>query len=301
MYNILRYIVVLLIGGLLLGWWITRPRPLDPAIYAELTGDVARGEQVFWAAGCASCHAAPKAEGDDRLVLTGGLAFETEFGTFHAPNISQSKSAGIGDWRLIDLANAMQRGVTPGGSHLYPAFPYTTYTRATPQDVSDLFAYLKTLPADDTASLPNDVAFPFNIRRALGAWQWLFLKPEWVVPVEGETLTRGRYLVEALGHCGECHTPRNALGGLDTSRWLQGAANPDGKGRIPPITPDKLTWSETDIASYLATGFTPDYDSAGGQMADVVQNLSHLPESDLKAIAAYLKAVPPGTPTTIEE
>ncbi|MEZ5715120.1 MAG: cytochrome c [Paracoccaceae bacterium] len=279
------------------GWWLTTPQRLSETDLAGIEGDAARGETVFWAAGCASCHAAPGAEGDARLVLSGGLGFATDFGTFFAPNISPDPAHGIGGWSLADFASAVQKGTSPGGRHYYPAFPYTTYTRAGLTDIADLYAFLHTLPASDSASKPHDVGFPFNIRRGLGVWKWLFEHPGWVRPAEGDELTRGRYLVEALGHCGECHTPRNALGGPDYARWLQGAPTPDGKGKVPALTPDALDWSKADIAAYLSTGFTPEYDSAGGEMADVVQNLAHLPQDDLLAIAAYLKALPPAAAT----
>lgn len=292
MRKVLAIFIFLAIFGLVIFWWLTRPGRIDPADLAGLSGDAARGEMVFWAAGCASCHAAPNAEGDARLVLAGGMAFPSAFGTFIAPNISPDTTYGIGGWSLEDLANAMLHGSGPNGAHYYPAFPYTSYARAKMSDIADLHAYLATLPPSETASQPHDVGFPFNIRRSLGGWKFLFSRAEWVRDVSGDELERGRYLVESLGHCGECHTPRNALGGLDYTRWLHGAATPDGKGKVPALTPDKLDWSALDIASYLATGFTPEYDVAGGHMADVVQNLAHLPESDLQAITAYLQALP---------
>lgn len=290
MRKLLKILMILAVLGLAAFWFPTRPSRVDPAALAGLSGDVARGETVFWAAGCASCHAAPRAEGASRTTLSGGMAFPSPFGTFHAPNISPDPTHGIGNWSVTDLANAMLHGTSPQGAHYYPAFPYTSYARAALQDVADLHAYVMTLPASAIPSLPHDVGFPFNIRRTLGGWKLLFAGSGWVtdVPPEHE---RGRYLVEALGHCGECHTPRNALGGLDYDRWLQGAPDPSGKGRVPAITPDRLDWSARDIAAYLATGFTPEFDSAGGHMADVVQNMAHLPESDLAAIAAYLKAL----------
>ncbi len=292
MRRALKILAILVIIGLAAFWWLTRPGRIDPTDLAGLSGDAARGEMVFWVGGCASCHAAPKAEGDARLVLSGGLAFESPFGTFFAPNISPDPTHGIGGWSVEDLANAMQHGSGPDGAHYYPAFPYTSYARAKLSDIADLHAFLATLPASDSQSQAHDVGFPFNIRRSLGGWKLLFARTDWVRDVSGEELERGRYLVESLGHCGECHTPRNALGGLDYSRWLQGAPTPDGKGKVPALTPDKLDWSALDIASYLATGFTPEYDVAGGEMADVVQNLAHLPESDLQAITAYLQALP---------
>jgi mono/diheme cytochrome c family protein len=293
MRKLSKYIAFLAIVGLAAFWWLTRPGRIDPAAMAALSGDAARGEAVFWAAGCASCHAAPGAEGAARTTLAGGMAFPSPFGTFHAPNISPDPTHGIGGWSAEDLANAMLHGTSPQGAHYYPAFPYTSYARARLQDVADLHAFVMTLPASATPSLPHAVGFPFNIRRTLGGWKFLFARPGWVRDVPPD-LERGRYLVEALGHCGECHTPRNALGGTDYGRWLHGAPDPSGKGRVPPLTPDQLDWSARDIAAYLATGFTPEFDSAGGHMADVVQNLAHLPESDLAAIAAYLKALPPG-------
>jgi mono/diheme cytochrome c family protein len=156
-----------------------------------------------------------------------------------------------------------------------------------------LRAYLQTLPPSDAASLPHDVPFPFNIRRSLGGWKLLFLKDGFVRPDVPADAEAGRYIVEALAHCGECHTPRNALGGLDYTRWLGGAPSPDGKGKIPNITPGALTWSESEIVDYLKTGFTPEFDSAGGLMAEVVANMSQLPDEDLLSIAKYLKALPP--------
>lgn len=276
------------------GVYITRPQPLPEDALADLVADPAHGEQVFWAGGCTSCHADAKAEGDAKLVLKGGQRFPSPFGTFVAPNISNDPEAGIGAWTALDLANAMTRGVSPGGRHYYPAFPYASYTKANLQDVVDLRAFLATLPADPTASAAQEVGFPFNIRRGLGLWKFLYLDPGWVVTGD---LTpeeeRGRYLVEALGHCGECHTPRSALGAMDRSRWLGGGPIPGAKGSFPNITPAKLTWSARDIVEYLTSGFTPDYDSAGGHMALVVENTAQLPDSDRAAIAAYLKRVPP--------
>ena len=294
MRRLLGYLIGLAVIGAGVAWFLTAPDRLDPAATADLQGDAARGEAVFWAAGCASCHSAPGAEGEARLVLSGGRLFPSDFGTFIAPNISPDAEAGIGAWTLAELADALVNGVSPNGSHYYPAFPYTTYARAELSDIADLYAYLQTLPADTTPSQPHDVGFPFSIRRSLGGWKLLFFRRDWILEGDLEPeLARGRYLVEALGHCGECHTPRNFLGGPDTSRWLGGAPNPSGDGTIPNITPGKLGWSAADIAGYLKTGFTPEFDSAGGEMAEVVQNMSNLSDEDLAAIAAYIKAVPP--------
>ncbi len=286
--------IVLVLGLVAAGafWLLSRPNTLPADTMAGLTGDPARGETVFWAGGCASCHADPKAEGDDRLVLSGGYRIVSPFGTFVAPNISPGPQ-GIGGWSAQDLANALLAGVSPQGRHLYPSLPYTTYARMQPQDVADLKAYMDTLPVSDVASLPHDLSFPFTVRRGLGLWKRLHLRDDWVLArADTAELERGRYLVEALGHCAECHTPRDLTGGLDRSRWMQGAPNPSGKGKIPAIDPASLDWSAGDIAYYLETGFTPDYDSAGGQMTKVVAGLAHLSAEDRAAIAAYLKAIP---------
>lgn len=275
------------------GWWLTAPTRVPAAALADLTGDATNGELVFWATGCASCHMAPGAKGEAQLVLAGGQAFPTAFGTFHAPNISPS-AEGIGGWTTEEFVTAVTKGVSPGGQHYYPAFPYAAFANMTLQDVVDLKAFIDTLPQDATPDKPHDVGFPFNIRRSLGGWKLLFLREGWVVNADlTEIEQRGRYIAEAMAHCGECHSPRNALGGIERSRWLAGTPNPAGEGSIPNITPAKLTWSEDEIVEYLTTGFTPEYDSVGGHMAHVVENMARLPESDRASVAAYLKKVPP--------
>jgi mono/diheme cytochrome c family protein len=277
-------------GGL---YVLARPKPLPESAVAGLTGDPAKGELVFWAAGCASCHMAAEAKGAAELVLSGGQRFPSAFGTFVAPNISQDPEHGIGKWSLLDLANAITRGVSPQGEHYYPALPYASYAKMEMQDVADLYAFMKTLPADPTPSQPHELAFPFSMRETLGLWKLLFLSKDWVLPGNlTPTAARGRYIAEALAHCGECHTPRNMLGGLDTSRWLGGAPNPSGDGKVPNITPDKLKWAAADIVQYLTTGFTPEFDVVGGHMAHVVENMGRLPESDRLAVAEYILAVP---------
>lgn len=274
-------------------WAVTRPDPMPADTFAGLTGDAGRGEAVFHATGCASCHAAPGAVGAAKLVLAGGQAFPSDFGTFLAPNISPDPQHGIGGWSLPDLANAIQRGVSPDGAHYYPVLPYWSYARMQPQDVADLYAFLQTLPPDATPNQPHQIGFPFSIRRVVGGWKFLNNNADFVL--EGdltEAEARGRYIVEAMAHCAECHTPRDGLGGLDTSRWMAGAPNPSGQGTIPNITPAKLNWSEGEIVEYLTSGFTPDYDSVGGHMVAVVENMARLPESDRAAVAAYLKKLP---------
>lgn len=279
-------------------WTLTVPNFLDERVLAALPeGDAEHGKDVFWASGCASCHAAPGASGDDRFNLSGGMRFETEFGTFVAPNISQHMRDGIGGWSKADLANAMMRGISPEGNHYYPAFPYTSYARMSGGDISDLYAFLKTLPEIEGVAGYNELSFPFNVRRGVGLWKQLYLNPAPAVALENpdEQVVRGQYLVEGPGHCAECHTPRNVLGGLDKSRWLAGSISPETGRPIDNITSGEggiRDWSEDDIAALLETGFTPDFDSVGGTMAAVVRNMAELPASDREAIAAYLKAIP---------
>ncbi len=294
MRRLVRAIILLATIGASAGWVLTRPVHITDDEVAALTGDAAAGEAVFWAGGCASCHAAEDASGEARLILGGGQAFPSDFGTFRAPNISPDPTQGIGDWSLAQFLTAMQNGISPEGQHYYPAFPYTAYRLADRQDLADLFAFMQTLPASDQASLPHDVGFPFSIRRAVGLWNVLYLRDEFVVTSDlTEEEARGRYLSEALAHCGECHTPRGALGAVDRSRWLQGAPALTGRGTIPALTPDELDWSADEIAAYLNDGFTPTFDAAGGHMRSVIANLANLDEADRAAIAAYLGRLPP--------
>jgi mono/diheme cytochrome c family protein len=290
--RLLRYTVALaIVAGA--GWWfLGRATPLPADALAGVTGDADRGEAVFWAAGCASCHAAPGAEGEARLVLAGGYRIDSPFGTFVAPNISPHPEAGIGRWSTEDFVSSLLHGTSPDGRHYYPAFPYGSYLRMTPADAVDLKSFMDTLPPDPSPSAPHEVSFPFTVRAGIGAWKWLNLDPAPVIAVDGAEQERGRYLAEALGHCGECHTPRTATGGLDTARWMSGAPNPSGDGRIPGITPAQLDWTAEDIVYYLETGFTPTFDSAGGTMASVVRNFARLSPEDRAAVAAYVKALP---------
>lgn len=292
MWRLVRVLGGLCLIAAALGLYLTKPARLDDAFAAALSDDAAAGALVFAASGCASCHVAPDSQDQGPPVLAGGQAFASDFGTFYAPNIS-SDATGIGGWTQADFARAVTLGVSPQGRHYYPAFPYASYQHMTSTDAGNLFAYMQTLPASATPSRPHDVRFPFNIRRGLGLWKQAFVPQNFTAAVDGAVLKRGRYLVEGLAHCAECHTPRNALGGLDRTAWMGGAPNPSGKGRIPNITPAALDWSEGDLVEYFTSGFTPEYDSAGGEMADVIKNLSQLPESDRVAIAAYVKALAP--------
>lgn len=275
-------------------WWLTTPAIISAAALPPRDPDLANGKTVFVAAGCASCHATPKQ--DDRTRLGGGLALPSPFGTFIAPNISPDANDGIGKWSEAEFVSAVQRGTASDGEHLYPAFPYAAYAHARLDDIRDLYGYIRTLPPVAGQPPDNDLSFPFNIRRAVGLWKLLFFndRPFHPDPARSAQWNRGAYIVNSLGHCAECHSPRNLLGGITASQRFAGGPSPDGKGFVPNITQKGLAdWSEGDIAGFLDTGMTPDGDSAGGAMAEVIRNTAQLSKDDRTAIAAYIKSLPP--------
>ncbi len=278
--KLIGVLVVLAIVAAGVGWFLTAPKTLAATDLPEHTPDVANGKYMFFAGGCESCHAAQDAKGDDIFKLGGGLALKTPFGTFHAPNISPDKQHGIGNWSLIQFVNAMKEGVRPDGAHLYPAFPYPSYQRMKIEDIIDLKAFLDTLPPVASDAPPHELSFPFNIRRGLGLWKLLYVNGKTFTPDPNASaeINRGAYLVTGPAHCGECHSPRNFMGGIVASRALSGGPAPEGEGYIPNITPDKDTgigsWGQSDIEAALETGFKPNFDSLGSSMAPVQRNMA---------------------------
>jgi mono/diheme cytochrome c family protein len=276
-------------------WILTEPRPLAASVVPATPGDAARGEVLFWAGGCVSCHLSPDAQAEAKPMLGGGKPLTSKFGTFFPPNISPDKETGIGNWTTLDFVNAMKRGIAPDGTHLYPSFPYTSYQRMPVADLVDLKAFLDTLPAVHAENKADQLPFPLNIRRGLGLWKFLFLDGHEFVAdaAKSAEINRGAYLVNGPGHCNECHAPRTlfGLGGLDMAHALGGAPNLAGRGFAPNLTPgtggigDK---SADDLLFDLEMG-----QDFNGVMLEVQQNLAHLPESDLAAIVAYLKQVAP--------
>jgi mono/diheme cytochrome c family protein len=284
---------LIFVAGLGAYWWLTAVPRMPAVIAPDRTPNLANGLTVFNAGGCSSCHAVPAQP--DRLRLGGGLAITSPFGTFYAPNISSDPVDGIGKWSEAEFINAVTKGVSPAGYNYFPAFPYTTYQHAKVEDVRDLFAYLKTLTPVSGKARDHDVPFPFNIRRNIGIWKLLFMdgKPFMAAAVRSPQWDRGDYLVNALGHCAECHSPRNFLGGIIDAQRFAGGPNPEGEGWVPNITQKGLgDWSQKDIAYFLETGELPEGDSAGGSMARVIKNTSQLGSEDRAAIAEYLKTLP---------
>ena len=292
--RILWFIAVVGVLGFGAYWWLTAA-PVVSAVTAPASPlNLANGEIIFNAGGCSSCHAVPNQP--DRLRLGGGLAIPSPFGTFYVPNISPDPVDGIGRLSESDFVRAVRKGISPAGTHYFPAFPYTSYAHATVQDVRDLFAYLKTLAPVSGKPADHDVPFPFNIRRNVGIWKLLFMDDSLSVPDQSRSpqWNRGAYLVNAFGHCAECHSPRNLLGGIIAAQRFAGGPDPEGKGFVPNITQKGLAdWSEKDIDYFLETGSTPDGDNAGGSMARVIKNTSELSAQDRAAIAVYVKSLPP--------
>jgi mono/diheme cytochrome c family protein len=296
--RIVAALALLAVAGTGLFYVLTIPKPALTGPLPARRADLGNGEIMFNAGGCASCHATPKQEDTHRLG--GGLALNTPFGRFYVPNLSSDATHGIGAWSEEAFVNAMLRGVGRHGEHLYPAFPYTSYQRMALDDVRDLFAFLRTLPAEANPNHPHELAFPFNIRRGLGLWKLIYLDGKGFMPdaAKNARLNRGAYLIEGPSHCAECHSGRDLFGGIIPERRFAGGPDPEGKGWIPNITPGDngiAAWSEKDIAYLLETGTTPDYDSVGSSMADVVVNTGKLPAQDREAMAAYLKTLPPRT------
>jgi mono/diheme cytochrome c family protein len=258
---------------------------------------IEHGRQVFLAAVCSDCHTDEENDGEP---LAGGLALKSNFGTFYSPNITPDRETGIGNWSDEDFVRALSQGVSPEGKHYFPSFPYTAYTKMRRDDALALKAYLFSLKPVKKSNRKHKLAFYMTMVPSAKIWKGRYFKqgeykddadksPEW---------NRGAYLVQAMGHCTECHTPRKGLGVLDQDMLFAGVQKLTGVGAVPNITPDKKTgigrWSIDDLVYYFETGSTLDGDSSGGKMASIIDNsLSKLPASDREAIAVYLLSLKP--------
>ena len=270
--------------ALLLGAW---------AAAASAQGDAKRGEYLAKAGGCLGCHTEDK---KDATPFAGGRALKTPFGTFFGPNITPHPQAGLGKWAEADFVRAMRHGRRPDGANYFPAFPYPSFTKIDDRDLRDLWAYLRTLAPSTRASQPHDLGFPFGWRFLVTVWKWFFFTPGPYLPAPGvsDIINRGAYLVQALGHCGECHTPRNFLGGPKRGRFLAGGKGPEGKD-VPNLTPAGLKkWRDSDFQDFLVSGITADGDVPAEAMGEVIRNTtSQLTPQDLAALIAYLRSLPP--------
>jgi mono/diheme cytochrome c family protein len=289
-------ITIVLLGGFgVLGAYAALPYVWSPngtRDFSQIKGDVKRGEYVARLAGCVACHTDAKRGG---AYLAGGRDFKTPYGIFRSPNISPDKSNGIGNWSLTQFSDALTKGLSPTGEHYYPAFPYTSYAKMTTQDISDLWAYIKTVEPQRQENADHDLSFPFNQRRGLGIWKALYFDDSPFQPNsnQSETWNRGAYIVNGPGHCVECHTPRNFLGGLDITKNLKGTSQgPEGE-KVPGITRDPQNgigeWTDMDLTFLLQLGLTPNGDAVGGAMGEVVQDsTAHYTQEDISAVSNYL-------------
>jgi mono/diheme cytochrome c family protein len=299
--GVLRAVVFATIVAAAGFWLVTLPASFDTVRGRSFslagTPDLENGKNLYWAGGCASCHATENQE--DRTRLGGGHALKSPFGTFYVPNISSHQRDGIGGWTVEQFARSMVQGVSPDGRHYYPAFPYASYQRMSDADLRDLFGFLRTLPAVAGRIRDHDLPFPFNIRLSVGGWKWLFLDGEPFVPdaTKSAEQNRGRYLAEGAGHCAECHSPRNILGGIKTGMKFSGGPDPEGKGGwIPNLTPHQTGLkdvSKNAISAVLSSGMKDDGDFVGGSMGSVSKNWANVRKSDADAVAEFLRTMPP--------
>jgi mono/diheme cytochrome c family protein len=264
---------------------------LTPALLAA-EADPKRGEYIARAGGCLGCHTEEK---KDAVPFAGGRTLKTPFGTFYGPNITPHPQAGVGRWSEAHFINAMRHGRRPDGANYFPSFPYPSFTKIADGDLRDLWAYLRSLPQSSQPSREHDLPFYFRWRFLITIWKWLFFTPGpfAALPGASELVNRGAYLVQALGHCGECHTPRNFLGAPRRGRFLAGGRGEDGKN-VPNLTPAGLgLWSDDNLREFFRTGITPDDDTVSEAMDEVIRNsTSRLTPADIAAMIAYLRSLP---------
>jgi len=284
--------------GLLAFWLLSTPRPLTAADIPQHTPDVANGVRLYHAAGCISCHQpSPDLKDVATDVPAGGAPLHTPIGTLYPLNLTPDPETGIGSWSDLEFLNAVMRGISPEGENLIPALPYTSYAHMKPEDVLDIRAYLASLPPVKSPEREAEITALPLIRRGVGLWKWVGLDttPWTPDPAQSESWNRGSYLVNAPGHCQECHTPRNVFMALDQSKAFMGGPHPEGKGKVPSLRGliERGRYTDAaDLASALQNGEMMGYDGlASGGMGRVQRNISMLPESDIQAIADYIASL----------
>ena len=272
---------------------IARTTLTDPA-------RIERGRYLALAGNCSSCHTTPNG-----AYLAGGVAFHTDFGTLYSTNISPDDATGIGRWTADEFLRSMRHGIRANGEHLYPAFPYTAFTRMTDEDLLDLWAYLRSVPPATSDAPDNELRFPFRLRPLLALWKGLYFRPgEYVADAsQDDTWNRGAYLVNGLAHCGECHSPRNALGAVDEQKALSGGRYLDRVpgGAIRPWSAPNLTatttglgdWTSDHLIDYLGSGRNEFLETFGPMNEVIMNSTRYLTRADLGAMAHYLKSVRP--------
>lgn len=292
--KLLWLVAAIPVVGLAAFWFLTAPATVPASALGPHTPDLANGRTMFLAGDCSACHAVPLQKDPNRLG--GGLGLVSKFGTFFVPNISPDAKDGIGAWTEAQFVTAVKKGVDPEGAHLYPIFPYASFQRMRIDDVRDLFAYLKTLPAVSGTPRADIVRFPLNVRRTIGGWKLLYLDGKTFEDVPGQSpaWNRGAYLVNGPGHCAECHSPRNALGAIIPTERFSGNSNVYGVLGFPNITQANLSkWTTANIAEMLKTGLPPEGNRPGGPMSEVIRSTSQLSDEDRAAMAEYIKSLAP--------
>lgn len=290
----------LIVAGVVVGaglWWVWRPalaaRPeTTPASFDPKA--IARGADLATLGNCSDCHTA-----QGRPALSGSRPLPTPFGTIYASNLTPDRETGIGSWTEEAFRRAMREGVDREGRQLYPAFPYDHFTFVTDDDLRSIYAFLMSRPAVASRVPANELGFPFNIRPIVAGWKLLFLHqdPLQPDPAQSEDWNRGRYLVEGLGHCGSCHTPRNAFGAEKKGSLYAGGVA-DG-WNAPPLDASLVKahrWTVDQLTDYLATGWHRRHGVAAGPMADVAKNLGSVSRDEVRAIATYIASLSAGAP-----
>jgi mono/diheme cytochrome c family protein len=289
----LKALALVAVSGLLIFWLASTPRPFNAADIPAHTANLDNGKLLYNIGGCISCHASEA----DAAVPAGGKSLITPIGVLYPPNLTLDPETGLGKWSNVDFVNAMQKGLSPEGSHLIPAFPYTSYAHMKVEDVLDIKAYLDSLPPVKNAAKPNEVLALPVLRRGLGIWKLIGLDESQFVEDAGQTASwnRGAYLVNGPGHCSECHTPRTIFMASNKSRMFQGGPHPEGKGSVPSLRDlagRKRYKDAKDLVLAFQSGEELGYDKmSSGGMGEVRKNIARLPEADIAAIAEYVMSL----------